>query len=370
MPYFLTFIFLFFSILAYAEPGTLKEALTDTANKFNDFKKDAPKKMYVEIEEGAAYIKQITFKMIQSQNEPASPATPGQPFSNKINGWGNLAGIGVGYKIDPDSDIKVSFSNFNLVSKDMYSLQAGNNLGFNPTATSLLPFIDGSTRSSQQAAEIGGQSNSPNALAAITFKYGDQDDNINLDYSHILLKYKQSEISGIVGLSYAYFDQNMSLITNAIDFDNNLPTNTFTHEELNDNLIGLRFGIEDKYNLQDYILDSSIIDSLFYRRTDFQGYQQFVNASLPFTGAQSNFNTTVKSSKDAFTDRLQGKIGISKQFKCIDIGIYYLVDVWFNMSTIVNPTVQSSASHDTIDHPARIGNDNVVLNSVMVQVKF
>ena len=206
-------------------------------------------------------------------------------------------------------------------------------------------------------------------LADITFKYQATNQRVNLDYSRLLLNRGQVEVNGIVGLGYAYFDQNSSIQTNGIDVDDSNPSTTYTYEDLSDNLVGLRMGLEGKYDINSYVLDSSVIGSMYYRRTNLGGYQHFTNASLPFTGSPSNFGTAVNSSKDAFTSCLEGRWGITKKFKYVDVGIFYVVDVWFNMSTIINPTV-SYTTRDVIDHPTKIGNDNTIFNSIVVKVSF
>jgi len=367
MAFFLSIFFLLFSVIAYADPVTLKQFFLDTKDNVGSLIEN--KSLNIEAEVGTSDLKQRPLKLLQSQNEKASVPTAGTPYSNSLGGWGEIGGIGVGYKMNPESEIKVSFESFNFETKNLYNLQAGNSATGNPSATTLVPFIDGSTRSSQQAAEVGGQANTPGAQGDIAFKYENADQHVNLDYSQLLLTHGQAKVNGIVGLGYAYFDQNSSIQTNAIDVDNGNPSSSYTYEDLTDNLVGLRLGLEGKDEINSYVLDSSVIGSFFYRRTNFDGYQHFTNSSLPFTGSPSNFSTSVTNSKDAFTSCLEGKWGIIKKFKYVDVGVFYVVDVWFNMSTIVNPTV-SYTTHDVIDHPARIGNDNTIFNSIMVKVSF
>ena len=319
-------------------------------------------KLSIGLEGGGVYQFRKAYKLIQHQDEVNAPATIGGPLDHDVSGWGGFGKLIFGYPVNEKSTIQLSISGLDIGTKKSSQISGGTGPGGNPTNTTLLPFLDGSTFSNQQAVEIGGDKTNANAQANLGFDYLTTEADVQLDLVRAMGQRKNWDTKGVLGLAYAYFDQDASFATDGVDFDNSSPTHTQTKETLQDNLIGLKGGIK---GIRDFnkalLLDCSLNVIFYYRMTNFKAEQNFVNASLPFTGSPANRNIGVGDSENNFVPRLQFRLGlIEKSTKRYGFEIFYAFDSWWNMTTVNNPTVRYTGTADVIDHPARISHGDCV----------
>lgn len=325
----------------------------------------ANQKLTIGLEGGGVYQRRDSYHLIQTQDEIFAAAAVGTPFEHDANAWGGFGTLIFGYVLDEKSGLRLSIGGAEVGTTDLSQVPGGSVAAAgNPTNTSLMPFLDASTHSGQQAVEIGGDQSNANALADLKFTYKSTDVDVQLDFIREMKEVKGWGLDAVLGVAYAYFDQEASFSTTGVDYDNSNPTYTYTSETLRDNLVGLKAGLKGGHGLtKDLRLNCSMSAGFYYRMTNFKGQQSFDNASLPFSGVPTDYSIGVSDSDNNFVPRLQLKVALAQTAKtryCLEV--FYAFDGWWNMTSVDNPTVryQAAGSDDLVDHAARIAGDDAV----------
>jgi len=323
------------------------------------------KNFYLELGAGGVYQHRKPIELIQPQDETAALPVPGKPFTHEIDDWAPFGKGTLGYLFNKKLSFELNFVALYAREKTHSAIPGGANLASGaipgPSNTSIMPFLDGVSRSGQQGAELGGQGSNPNATTALGFNYKNNEYDLQLDINYSLTERGPLALQGLFGVGYTYFYQRASFNTKGIDYDNGRDSLSSTSEKIKDDLVGLRGGVKGKYNLfSGFYLNGSIVGSLYYRMSKFNGSQDFANVSLPFTGIPSSFSIKVRDVDKGFAPRLSCKIGIGKNFNSkLGVELFYNFESWWNMSMVDNPTVYLSGGADLVDHPARIGTQTV-----------
>lgn len=325
----------------------------------------AGQKLTIGLEGGGVYQRRDSYHLIQTQDEIFAAAAVGTPLEHDADAWGGFGTLIFGYALDEKSGLQLSIGGTEVGTTDLSQVPGGSAAGIgNPTNTSLIPFLDASTHSGQQAVEIGGDQTNANALADLKFTYKTTDVDVQLDFIRAMREVKGWGVDVVLGVAYAYFDQEASFSTTGVDYDNGNPTYTYTSETLRDNLVGIKAGFKGGHGFtKDLRLNCSMSAGFYYRMTDFKGQQSFDNASLPFTGAPADYSIGVSDSDNNFVPRLQLRVALAQTAKArYGLEVFYAFDGWWNMTSVDNPTVhyQAAGSDDLVDHAARIAGDDAV----------
>lgn len=331
-----------------------------------------------EVGGGRPFLLREPYLIIQEFRESAAPFLAGARQSFEPDGRGDSAEGRVTWRFDESLSLEAGFAGYWFDTTTDLSVLGGSVAGAaNPSHTSLLPIIDGGNHGLRsQAVEIGGQAANPNARASVDFDYESREFDGRIDLLKRLLGGKTSRISGLVGFGYATFDQEATFATRGINFDNAGITRTFTSEVLEDQLFGFLYGAKAVLEIARVALvELEVIGGLYHRITDFAGHQDFENASHPYQGTPLTLAADITQSETSDAPRIFAEVRVFKKIiRDFEIGVFYSYDKWWNLSTVDNPTVSFAAraggNSVVIDHPARIGTEDVEQHNFGIRVRW
>ncbi len=344
--------------------------------------KDSGKKLKVEVGGGAFFLHRKKYRLIQFQNERERVATQTvhDPYEYSAEGLGAFGNIALEHPIQGDFSMNVSFQGQDLESHESRPVPAGTTSGPGTLIdhASVIPLLTelGKETGLGSAVEIGGKPNDPDSTADTNFKYNTQEYDFAMDFYRNKLytcEKMKLEVDGLIGWGYMRVNQNFDLHTKGTNVNNQGITETNTSEALRENLFGGRFGMRSR--MSDFIIPklslfSKFIVGFYGNATNYDGVQEFNNASFVGFNGDNDFQLKVNEGMQRFVPRLQSQTGFAyKITPDFCAAVSYRCDFLMNMSNIDHPeAVFNNVDRDVINHPVRIGSENVTQHYIEVKL--
>lgn len=275
------------------------------------------------------------------------------------------------YNINDKDSIEFSFQGASAGSDSTRRIVADLN-GSLP----VVPVIDGRSFGTNQhfLSFVGNPDGTPNIR--VKFEYETWYVDTFLGLNRTMYKKDNTELHGIVGLSYAHFEQDFKhTMTGEIPFFFPVFNNSSLEENIRDNLFGLKGGLRLSSNVtRRFQVEGAVFGGAYYRKSKLEADQALILAGIPFAGITNVF-ASVNDRDSHFVPRAEGNLKVKYKINDRwDLAFSSGVDAWWRMSNVNNPEPASgnvAATGTPIDRPVHIGdNDRLMEYHVGLAISF
>ena len=292
-----------------------------------------------------------------AQNALPSPYTGRErPNYDSLGGGGKIV---VDYSINDKDSIEFSFQGASAGSDSTRWIVSDTNGSF-----PVVPVIDGRSFGTNQHLLFfkGNPTGTPNIR--VKFEYETWYVDTFLGLNRTMYKKDNTKLHGIVGLSYAHFEQDFKhKMTGQIPFFFPVFNHSILLENIRDNLFGLKGGLRLNRNIsRRFQVEGSVFGGAYYRKSKLEADQALIAAGIPFALPITDVFASVNDRDSHFVPKAESNLKV--KYKINDrwnLSFSSGVDAWWNMSNVNNPEPASGNMVNTgspIDRPVHIGNDD------------
>lgn len=290
---------------------------------------------------------------------PSSYTGRERPNYDSLGGGGKIV---VDYNINDKDSIEFSFQGASAGSDSTRRIVADLN-GSLP----VVPVIDGRSFGTNQhfLSFVGNPDGTPNIR--VKFEYETWYVDTFLGLNRTMYKKDNTELHGIVGLSYAHFEQDFKhKMTGEIPFIFPVFNHSILGENIRDNLFGLKGGIRLSSNItRKFQVEGAVFGGAYYRKSKLEADQELIHAGIPFTLVTTNVFASVNDRDSHFVPRAEGNLKVKYKInERWNLAFSSGVGSWWHMSNVNNPEPASGNLSNTgtpIDRPVHIGgNDRLI----------
>lgn len=283
-------------------------------------------------------------------------------FEGQRINYDSLGGSGkftIGYPINDRLTLEFSFQGASAGSERSSRLESLGGGGH----FQVVPVIDG------QSFESNDQFLLINSKFRTKLEYESWYVDTFLGLDRTVFKKTNTELHGIVGLSYAHFEQDFEHQVAGINTFISLPVRSDLDEDLRDNLFGLKGGFRMSRRVtKRFQIEGSVFGGAYCRKSKLDADQTLINVAAVSGGLVRDINASVNDRDSHFVPMSEGTLKV--KYKINDRwGLTFSsgASAWWCMSKVNNPeprsgTVNLSSGGNQIDEPVHIGSSDRLID--------